>query len=807
MKFSLSKDGYVTKYLYTGRRESAFKDTSKDTNQLRYEKYLRNIVSKREPIHPEMVIQLGQTSPLGLPWKYYYSFGNIYLDDSSFYVDMKKVELFAVTELVVAEDMEVAASLWSYSAVDVWVNGALTATIDKPTYKPIKQEKMKLKLKKGNNRVFIRLVTMGVRDTRVSVAIQILEKQDRVKVALPDEAGIGTYVEAEEILNSAVLNGNRLTFERPLPEGAVICYDTEILDFRRMKDKFIREDVSGKSEIELKDYALLRVDITVDHTVLSRQFERVELQKSEYLHTTEDNHHQMIYEKIAEVASLIRGETDGFAMYPMLARYHLGLREKEDEEEFKVTLNQIERRMDCADFMTCALIRFLKNYSISDELKDKVKEIMLNFRYWMDEEGQDGMCFWSENHSLMFYQTAYFFGKDYPDERFIRSHKTGKELSQMAEMRIREWLTDVCETGFDEFNSGVYSPITYAALLNLVDYAQKDLADMAAKAADRLMHMLALHCFKGVVISPQGRVYRDVLYPHKQAVQSIIQYVDRKAPYVYSEWMSSMATSKYKMPEDMKDYMDKKGFYSYNTSNAVIDLYKTEDYMLTCVQSPRNDGKERVWGFNMNEEERDHFIYTKSLNECFHGTMQFEPGVFGYQQHMWYAALDPELVVFVNHPGQSCEAATEVRPGYWYGNGMMPALRQEKNVLGAVYVIPEDYPIHFTHIFWNESQFDLTNQSENWIFGKKNESYIAIWCNRKMEEHNDVLFHCEKRNYGSKNAYLVVCGSEKEDMSFENFQEACRNRKVTFSESDNTLRCEAFTLAFKAHTNTSQFVE
>lgn len=807
MKFSLTQDGYVTKYLYTGRKESDFKDISKDTNQLRYEKYLRNIVSKRGAIYPEKEIKLGQASTLGLPWKYYYSYGNIYLDDSAFYVDMKKVELLAVTNLVVEEDMEVVASLWSSSAVDVWVNDELTATIDTANYKPIKQKKMKLKLKKGINRVFVRLLTMGVRDTRISFAIQILEKQDRIKVALPDEESIEEYVEAEEILNSAVLNGNSLNFKWPLPEGTIICYDTETLDFRKLKDKFIREDVSGKTEIELKEYALFRIDITVDCTVLSRKFERVELQKSEYLDTTEESNHQIIYEKIAEVASLIREETDGFAMYPMLARYYLGIKKVEDEEEFKVTLKQIERRMDCADFMTCALIRFLKNYNISDELKDKVKEIMLNFRYWMDEEGQDGMCFWSENHSLMFYQAAYFFGKDYPDDIFIRSNKTGKEMSQLAEMRIREWLIDVCGTGFDEFNSGVYSPITFAALLNLIDYAQEDLAHMAVKAADRLMRMVALHCFKGVVIAPQGRAYRDVLYPHKQALQSIVQYVDRKAPYVYSEWISSMATSKYKMPEDMKDYMNKKGFYSYNSSNAVIDLYKTKDYMLTSVESPRRDGKRRVWEFNMNEEDREHFIYTKSLNECFHGTMQFEPGVLGYQQHMWYAALDPELVVFINHPGQSCEAMTEVRPGYWYGNGIMPALRQEKNILGVVYVIPEDYPIHFTHIFWNESKFDLTNESGNWIFGKKNESYIAVWCNRRMEDHDEVLFHCEKRNYGSKNAYLVVCGSKEDDISFENFKEACKNRKVTFSEVDNTLLCEEFTLTFKAHTNMSQFVE
>ena len=118
----------------------------------------------------------------------------------------------------------------------------------------------------------------------------------------------------------------------------------------------------------------------------------------------------------------------------------------------------------------------------------------------------------------------------------------------------------------------------------------------------------------------------------------------------------------------------------------------------------------------MEERERECFHYVKSMNECFHGTMQFEPGVHGYQQHMWYAALSQNLVVFSNHPGQCCETGGEARPGYWFGNGIMPAMRQKNNVLGILYQIPDTHPIHFVHLFWNEREFDETVSKGHWLF-------------------------------------------------------------------------------------------
>ncbi len=825
MKFELDRDGYIMKYLVSGRRDLEFHDESRDNNQLRYEKYLRSLVATYDtaaaagnPAAADIIseeagseafsrIRVGAESPLGMPWRYYVSGGNIFVDDSDFYLEPRIVEMLAATKLLADEDMEVSARLWSYAAVEVWLNGEKAACIEKPVYKPISCVKALFRLKKGENLVYVKLRTLGVRDTSISFAIQIMERRNQIFSAIPDEEGAMPYIRAEELLDSGMLSEGRLFFREELPAGSHIRYFTGNRDFRARDKGVITENVEGRKEILLKKYAFFSVAVPVKREVLERKFERIEMRTPCFLHTPEGINQEAVLEKIGEVASLIRGEEDGFALYPMLARYALGQRKEEDIEEIRVTLKQISRRMDCADFMTCGLIRLMRLYDLGEELKEEIRKTMLDFRYWMDEDGFDGMCFWSENHTLMFYQTAYFFGEEYPDEIFRRSGKTGRQLRDDARKRILEWLRDVLTDGFEEFNSGVYTAITFSVLLNLVDFAEEEIAEKASEAADLILRTIARHCFKNVIISPQGRIYRNVLYPHLQGLQALLQYIVPEAPYVYNEWLSAFAGTRYEIPGDLQEIMGRKGWQSYQSSNAVVDLYRTEDYMLTSVESPRRDGIRRVWEHRMEEAERESFHYVKSLNECFHGTMQFEPGVFGYQQHMWYAALDQDLAVFSNHPGQTCEARGESRPGYWYGNGIMPALRQKDNMLGIIYQIPDTHPIHFIHLFWNKAGFDEEMQEGSWLFGRKGKGCIGIWCSSVLTDHDDMLFNCEKRAYGDRIALVCVCSGEEEGESFSSFKKRCGEMPVSFDEKESTLTVPEFSLHFEAAFNPTQFVE
>lgn len=108
----------------------------------------------------------------------------------------------------------------------------------------------------------------------------------------------------------------------------------------------------------------------------------------------------------------------------------------------------------------------------------------------------------------MFYTSALLAGEMYPESHFPLAGMTGRELRAWGKARLEEWLRDVEENGFEEFLSTVYMCVTFAALMNVVDFAEKDMADRAAAITDQLLRMLAVHTFRGGIIAPQGRVYR-----------------------------------------------------------------------------------------------------------------------------------------------------------------------------------------------------------------------------------------------------------------------------------------------------------
>ncbi|MFA6682307.1 MAG: hypothetical protein WCS35_09780, partial [Sphaerochaeta sp.] len=258
----------------------------------------------------------------------------------------------------------------------------------------------------------------------------------------------------------------------------------------------------------------------------------------------------------------------------------------------------------------------------------------------------------------------------------------------------------------------------------------------------------------------------------KQGAQALMNLVNPRVPTSFGEgWLSYLATSSYQIPSGLVNLMENPVSRVSSTGNALVALEKTAEYCLTSVQSPRLDGKQRWKNSTLEEDTAKHentHHYTKSFNERFHGTTFFEPGVFGYQQHVWSAALSCEALVFVNNPGASCDSSS-MRPGYWYGNGILPALKQDNKSLGAIYEIADDYPLHFTHVFLPSCKFDEVIRDEAWFFLRKGSGFIALWCNIELEAYDDELAGCEYRAYGQHAAYFCLVGSVVEDGSFRSF--------------------------------------
>jgi hypothetical protein len=104
-----------------------------------------------------------------------------------------------------------------------------------------------------------------------------------------------------------------------------------------------------------------------------------------------------------------------------------------DENRIKLLCDYINQRLDCADFRMVAVIRTLYAYDslLSKEIKEYMEQTVFNFKYWMDEPGDDNMCYWSENHQILFAAVEYLAGQLYPDALFFNAGLTGTQRMEL----------------------------------------------------------------------------------------------------------------------------------------------------------------------------------------------------------------------------------------------------------------------------------------------------------------------------------------------------------------------------------------
>lgn len=799
MLFMPNEQGFVTNWLICGPVCNSYSPPDNLakawTDQLGYEKTLRSIFYPHLSEQPFFPHAIGQTGSNGAVWQYYYHHNSSFVDLSSVHRNPTSIRLDAVTVLNSKSEQMVDAVFWTYGALDVWLNGQHVLYPSDPVYKPIAHYNVKLALKKGENKIYIVMHNLGVRDTRNIFALQLKETYD-VSISLPDDNELPRFIAAQEWLNGLFCTNGYLYSEKNVPENAFIKTQNTIYP------------LTGNSPWKIDQaHAVITVCVKIADSYLERKMELLEHITRKYIQE-QSNHYLQFLKRFASEKNQPRENGACFSVFHVLARLALGLSTQEDELLLMDDLDYIENRGDCADFLVIGFIRLLHNYSVNPVLYNRIKTVLLGFRYWMDEPGTDGMCFWSENHALMFYGAQLVVGKMFENELFTCSNRTGAQQEEIARQRCLNWLQDVENCGVEEFNSASYMPVTLAALLNLVDYAPQEFSLRAKNILDSLLCQLCCHVFDQSVISPQGRVYRDVIHPCQQTVQTLLHLIDPTLPYSSKEsiWCVCFETSKYQFPVQLKELMKKEKDISYISGNARIELKKEKDYILTSVRCPResNDSPDWINLCFVPNADRNTNTYVKSLNERFHGTTVFEPGVYGYQQHLWYAALSSQAVVFVNHPGTDTDF-DHMRPGYWFGNGVMPAVLQKGNVLGAIYKIPKNNPITFTHTFWPMCQFDHTEQNNHWMFARLNDGFIGLWCSGKQIIHQDALTNAEYRCYGSEMAYFCVCGS-RTDFLWDGFKEYCSSLEPLYDANTGKLTANNYELTYVACENKTQFI-
>jgi hypothetical protein len=166
----------------------------------------------------------------------------------------------------------------------------------------------------------------------------------------------------------------------------------------------------------------------------------------------------------------------------------------------------------------------------------------------------------------------------------------------------------------------------------------------------------------------------------------------------------------------------------------------------------------------------------------------FRPGRPGQREHVWQATLSPKAVVFTNHPGCSGESEAHV-PNYWLGNGVLPRVAQWNDTLVALYKIPENAIMGFTHAYFPISEFDEYVLRGNTAFARHGEGYLALTAkNGILLTEDGPRAYRELRSSGSENAWICRMGQAAADGTFAEFQNKITGSDLSFTGLDVRLQ-------------------
>ena len=178
--------------------------------------------------------------------------------------------------------------------------------------------------------------------------------------------------------------------------------------------------------------------------------------------------------------------------------------------------DKINPRKDTADFDMNTILRVLfldrKNPSLPAALRTDMEKAVLDFKYWLDEPGPDTMCWWSENHQILFHTAEYTAGLLFPDRVFSNSGMTGRQHVEHARPRIHRWLDFRGRFGFSEWHSNVYFQEDIPPLITLVDVADEvTVRTKAAMVLDMMAFDMLSNFYKGLFATTHGRTYPSKL--------------------------------------------------------------------------------------------------------------------------------------------------------------------------------------------------------------------------------------------------------------------------------------------------------
>lgn len=530
------------------------------------------------------------------------------------------------------------------------------------------------------------------------------------------------------------------------------------------------------------------------------------------------------------------------ACFPSIIQLARGM--PAEEKQILAICDFIDQRIDCADFRLICILRSLFCYSelISNTTLTRMKETVLNFKYWMDEPGTDSMCYWSENHQIIFAVCEFLAGQLYSSDIFTNDGNLGINHKNKARSRLEEWLASRFRLGFVEWHSNTYYEENVAALSLLIDCADDALLrERAQRILDLLFLDMALHHYRSYLAATSGRCYESQKKdPQTQDVADIMQkafhfhetyrydfsrvgtdyllnQTYRLPQWIYEiahddclgEVKVSMGLNLDEVDDHFPDRGDIHGRALFLWSMEAFTNHQSVETSLKLFKDWELSDNKFLQGLKVLEIPFIHQLkllpfvirilnpvttglaiqrvnsYSYRTPHYFLSSAQsYHPGSFGDQQHIWQATFGEGHSVFTTHPGVSAfkNDTRNTTPSLWVGNGIHPDCRQHKNVLICQYDlnVRRGY-MEQERLLYTHAWFpqDRERLHSKCIIAKDNDSYIALF---SLEDIDENL-----KQYGKTTAWACVCGSADEHGSYDQFHKLCKTSTFTHKGKTTTF--------------------
>jgi hypothetical protein len=799
ISYPLQAQGYLHHWLVAGPQALAVTDLSGfDRNQLQ----AQIAATYHQPTHP-VTHSPAELTPLTindahgaatLTWRAVRCGDDHFIDCTSFYHTCHYLRTWAYTELTAASAVDATFVLTSHGPADVWINGTLVHQHSHFHRKFLPPQTFMAPLQAGRNTVLICFTTVAIRDCPYALALQVTGvTPETLTVQLPTTLPVKRRQALEAIFDAAYL------------DQEIYHRDDELIvrwpaDFTLAGEITIRvqtpsgriyteghPSVRGGSAIKLGK-AYQRPDgayrVTLMPTAEDYHVHGFRILRHIPIHIANGKFAETSYGTYAERRAEALLDASGRAgnIYSEIAKMALGRWDKLTLDRFTTTLAQINQRADCSDFylvgLLGALLRYGADPAFPATLKTQIEQCALNFKYWMDEPGDDAMCYWSENHQILFHACQVLAGQLFPDQLFSNVKQTGRWHQRKGEERALSWLRKRAEGGFREWDSNVYFEHDVLALSHLADLADNgELAEMATVVLDKLFFTMALNSFRGVFGSTHGRTYAPYIKSGRLELTSglsrLLWGVGAFNEHILGVVSLACAPS-YELPPPIFEI----------GATPVEELWSKERH--AGVMEAWCDLGQDAWEVNK--------VTYKTPDYMLCSAQDYQPGLPGYQQHIWQATLGPDAVVFVNHPPCVSQEGSH-RPNFWHGNGILPRVAQWKDVLVALHNLPADDWLGFTHAYFPLANFDETVMHDGWAFARKGNGYLALTAMTgfTLTTTGDQAYR-ELRAYGQQQGWFCHLGRTATDGSFAEFQSKILALDLTFAPlalHGTTLRGES----------------